>query len=230
MRIVTWNCNGALRRKFESLISLKADIYVVQECENPNVCRDEGYKNWAANHLWIGGNKNKGLGIFCSKGITLTKNIWDDDGTKYILSATINDGFNLVAVWNQQSESRTFRYIGQFWKYLQINKCKLNNSLIIGDFNSNKIWDGDYTICSHSKVVSELEDIGIRSLYHDFYKESQGQESTPTFFLQKNLLKRYHIDYAFADIDFMPDLKNLTIGDSINWLKISDHMPLIIDF
>ena len=35
MNIITWNCNGALRKKIEQVDSLGADILVVQECEDP---------------------------------------------------------------------------------------------------------------------------------------------------------------------------------------------------
>ena len=34
MRIITWNCNGALRKKFKGLLDYNADLLVIQECEN----------------------------------------------------------------------------------------------------------------------------------------------------------------------------------------------------
>jgi len=45
MRIITWNCNGAFRKKFEPLMAFKADIIIVQECENPLDSGDNHYKD-----------------------------------------------------------------------------------------------------------------------------------------------------------------------------------------
>lgn len=230
MRVVSWNCNGALRKKLEQLNNLGGDIYVVQECEDPNQSKDKNYVEWADNFIWTGENKNKGLGVFCSSEIILKENEWERNGTKYFISANINSEFNLVAVWNHHANSPNFGYIGQFWKYLQINKQHMVNSLVVGDFNSNKIWDEWDRWWNHSDVVRELEEIGIRSLYHEFFNEEQGKETTPTFFLQKNLNKKYHIDYAFADKSYVGKVKDMSIGSNAEWLPISDHMPLIIDF
>ena len=58
MKIVSWNCNGALRRKFEDISSLNADIYIIQECEDPKNSNHVGYHEWSENHLWIGDTKN----------------------------------------------------------------------------------------------------------------------------------------------------------------------------
>jgi len=33
MRIVSWNCQGGLRKKIEPVLDLTSDILVIQECE-----------------------------------------------------------------------------------------------------------------------------------------------------------------------------------------------------
>jgi exonuclease III len=145
LKIVTWNCNGAFRKKFHSLINYQADIYIIQECENPIESKDNEYQIWANNYLWIGDTKNKGLGIFAKPEIILEKLDWTNKfknhSVKYFLPCKVNNDFDLLAVWTHRNNSPNFGYIGQLWKYLQVNKTKLDNTLIVGDFNSNTIWD-----------------------------------------------------------------------------------------
>jgi len=234
MKIITWNCNGALRRKFRSLLDFNADIIIIQECENPAVAKDKEYSNWATNYLWIGDTKNKGLGIFAKPNINIKQldwsNIYLDHKVKHFLPCSVNGEFNLLAVWTHKNNSPNFGYIGQIWKYVQINKDKLEHSIIVGDFNSNVIWDEWDRWWNHSDVVRELETIGIESLYHKFTKEKQGEEIQPTFYLNRNIKKPYHIDYCFASERFSKKLTNLNIGTYEQWYNISDHSPLIITF
>lgn len=213
---------------------MNADIYVIQECENPKETGHLDYIKWAKNYLWVGDSKHKGLGIFAKEAVTLTLLNWtnDYDGNpiKHFLSCEVNSEFELIAVWTHYNKSPTFGYIGQFYKYLQIHKKKFNNSLIIGDFNSNSIWDKPSRAWNHSEIVRDLEELNIYSLYHNFNNQAQGKEIHPTFFLQKNLNKPYHIDYIFGSPTFRKTLKKIEIGKVEDWIKHSDHLPMIGEF
>ncbi|MCB9065971.1 MAG: endonuclease/exonuclease/phosphatase family protein [Chitinophagales bacterium] len=233
LTIVTWNCNGALRKKFHLLDEVHADLHIIQECENPSQTNDANYIDWAKNYLWTGDNKNKGLGIFAKEHFNLSRLNWspqyDENEAKYFLPCSVNDSFNLLAVWAHKNNSRKFEYIGQAWQYFTINTNELRNIIIAGDLNSNTIWDKPKRYWNHSDVVNMLSQKNIISLYHDFENEQQGKETTPTLFLQKNIEKPYHIDYIFSDLRILKDKSTLSIGKPEEWLKHSDHMPVIAD-
>lgn len=230
MRIVSWNCNGALRKKLVALCSYEADVYVIQECENPKESKDSEYQAWASNYLWIGGNKNKGLGVFAKPEIALAPLDLDAGALESFIPCTLNGHVVLLAVWTRQANSPTFGYIGQLWKYLQIHKAALavQNAVVIGDFNSNVCWDAWDRWWNHSDVVRELEELGIHSLYHAVKNEAQGSESNPTFYMHRKREKPYHIDYAFLSKCYLPAAL-LEIGCPDIWLEHSDHMPLFVE-
>lgn len=114
------------------------------------------------------------------------------------------------------------------WKYLQLHKEKLKDKKVIiaGDFNSNAIWDKWDRWWNHSDVVNELEEIGIKSLYHHITNEEQGKETKPTFYLQRKLEKPYHIDYVFVSNHFINQNIKIELGNFDDWLENSDHMPV----
>jgi len=61
MRIVTWNCNGAFRKKEHKLMStLYPDLAIIQECEKPGL----KFTSQFPYYLWVGNNNNKVLVFF----------------------------------------------------------------------------------------------------------------------------------------------------------------------
>ena len=230
MRIVTWNCAGALRRKTDALDALGADVLVVQECEDPAHI-GKSYAGWAGAYAWAGSRPSKGIGVFARNGLTIERLGWKDRGLAQFLPVRIGDRFDLLAVWTQAVVPSTYSYIGQFWKYLRLHKKALGaDTLICGDFNSNTIWDRKRRAWNHSACVAQLDKAGFSSLYHLAADEQQGVESRPTFYLYRNPEKPYHLDYVFAHRERLPDgWAGLRVGDPAEWLSLSDHMPVIVD-
>jgi endonuclease/exonuclease/phosphatase family metal-dependent hydrolase len=101
---------------------------------------------------------------------------------------------------------------------------------MVGDFNSNTIWDKKHRRGNHSSVVERLEEKGILSCYHVHHKQIQGKEKDPTFYLYKHKDKPYHIDYCFAPTEWVNRVKQLEIGDYNEWCNVSDHSPLFVEF
>ena len=97
MRIVTWNCNGAFRKKYTILDDFNADILVIQECEDPAYSTQK-YRGWAGEYLWVGKSKNKGVGVFSRSGQKLTALDWSANGLELFLPCRIGDVVNLVGV------------------------------------------------------------------------------------------------------------------------------------
>ena len=221
MKIVTWNCNGKFREKFRDIHTLDADIYVIQECENPAESTNVEYKKFAQNYLWIGEHKNKGLGVFAKSGISLTENDWPKYCLRNFLSIRVNEAFDLVAVWACKP------YIEEYYIYQSINISNYNkNTIIIGDFNSNAIWDKKHCTRTHSAIVQQLDKIGLCSAYHYQTNEAQGNELTPTFYLYRHPDKGYHIDHCFIS---SKNLRNYCILQSVDWLEKSDHIPILLE-
>ena len=71
MKIVSWNCNEGFWDKCDDISEFDADIYVIGECGNPAKSTSKKYEEFAKNYVWIGENKNMGLGIFAKENIQL---------------------------------------------------------------------------------------------------------------------------------------------------------------
>jgi hypothetical protein len=59
---------------------------------------------------------------------------------------------------------------------LHADALRAEISIVMGDFNSNVIWDERHTTASHTSVVQQLLNIGLESLYHHANSVPQGRE------------------------------------------------------
>lgn len=222
MKIISWNCHGKFREKHKLIEPLDADIYVIQECEDPQQTKDTDYARFAKNSIWYGNNKSKGLGVFAKKGILIEDNNWEAHYLRHFLSVKVNGDFDLLAVWACSP------YIEEYCVYQSINfKHYTEDMVIMGDFNSNKKWDRKHDQRSHTAVLEKLEALELHSAYHALYEEEQGEETTDTFYMYRHIDKGYHIDYAFLN---KARMNSFRIYDKEIWLQHSDHMPIALDF
>lgn len=227
--IATWNCNMAFRKKSDLITSFNHDFLIVQECE---ALEKIAFNHEPKSSLWIGDNQNKGLSIFSFNDFTLQINPLYNKLYRYVVPIDIFLGnekqFTLFAVWAMHdSINREQRYIGQVVYALSEYQNLLDEkSIIMGDFNWNKIWDKGKKKSNLADFLTMIDAKNIKSLYHLYFDEDFGCEQQSTLFLQKNLGKPYHIDYCFAGSYWHERLKDVSIGKPDEWLSQSDHMPL----
>lgn len=78
MKIITWNCNMAFRKKADLILAYEPDILIIPECEHPDKLNFAKETLKPTDVFWYGTNPNKGLGVFsyiitnlgCSRFIT----------------------------------------------------------------------------------------------------------------------------------------------------------------
>ena len=225
----------AFRKKANAILAEKPDILIVQECENFEKIKFESFLIQPTDKLWYGFNPHKGIGIFTFNGYRLKLNDWHNPEIRTFLPISIaknEEEFLLYVVWAFNPLEPEFKYIGQVWKAVNYYKHFLSHfpSIIVGDFNSNTIWDRRKSSYDHSSVVQFLQDLKIHSVYHYYHKQVQGREIHPTLYLYRQQTRPYHIDYCFASQKFADAVSGCRIGAYAEWIKLSDHMPLIIDF
>lgn len=99
-KILNWNCNGAFRKKYHLLNKIDADIFVIQECEDPSRSAME-YQNLFPNYIWKGANKNKGIAIFAKEHIRLDSMELCDKNLELFLPLMVNSSMIMLAVWTK---------------------------------------------------------------------------------------------------------------------------------
>lgn len=225
----------AFRKKAEFILTQNPDILIIPECEHPEKLKFKKELPKPMDTYWSGDNLNKGIGIFSYSDYKFTLIDNQNTNLKNIVPLKVTNNeheFILFAIWANNPKDNDGAYITQVWKAIHHYDYLLSGkkTILIGDFNSNTIWDTPRRKGNHSTVVKKLEEKNIFSTYHYFYKQEQGKEQHSTLFMYRHFDKQYHIDYCFASLDFIEKLKTVQVGNFEDWRHLSDHTPLSITF
>lgn len=234
MRIITWNCNMAFRKKAEAILAFEPDILVLPECECVEKLIFKPEIKQPSSVLWFGDNQHKGLAVIAYNGIKLKLIKTHNPAIKTIAPIKVtgnNFNFTLFAVWAHNPNDPDGRYVEQVWKAVNYYEklLKSRRTILAGDFNSNTVWDRNHRVGNHSDVVKFLEKKRIYSAYHLHHQQQQGKEAHPTFYLYRHLEKPYHLDYCFVSKDFAKNIKSVEVGEHGYWTAFSDHAPLMVE-
>ena len=154
------------------------------------------------------------------------------DGNKFIDEAIANGASTIVSNKDFEGIKKNVLYIktinpssnGEDMENWIDQNTKM---IILGDFNHSVIWDNKLPEQYTFKNLNDfMVNKGFKSIYHQTHEEKLGSESCPTFYHQKNANKPFHIDYGYIK-GF--NSYHLDVGNYSDWIKHSDHMPLIMN-
>jgi exonuclease III len=247
MRIMTWNCQGGLRRKQTLLDRVGPDIVIVQECSHDDVKALHKGTQLLWESKQIGPASKKGLGVISLNSTVVIEAIllpteWialmnSDPGRMDIvipLEMHAPARVNILAIWSYNNRHRPemHKLRGPVLCALDFMNewLRMAPALVIGDFNHHPCFDtrgGKNNFLEHKET---LETLGMKSLYHDTRQESHGAELLHTHFWTRR--NYYHIDYIFASEQLRKNaVFNIMSFQEMRDLGItSDHVPLWGDF
>ena len=179
MKIITWNCQMAFRKKCEEVLNFQPDLLIIPECENEAKLQFGKLTPKPNDFFWYGDNPHKGIGIFSYSDFKFQLSPLFNPAFRYVIPLKVSGRkeFNLIAIWAMPNKKKhKQRYIGQVWSALQYYKKMLaEDTIIIGDFNGNQIWDKNSYTGNFTETLHFLEELDFKSLYHLAYKEQYGK-------------------------------------------------------
>ena len=225
MKIITWNCNMAFRKKAAHILAYKPDILVVPECEHPDKLKFADDVQKPTDILWFGENKNKGLGIFSYSYFKFKLIKTHNPAFKMIvpIAVTGNDfKFTLFAVWANNPADPDGVYVEQVWKALQHYKLSKKKTILTGDFNCAA---GDELIAYLQAPID-----GGAAAYCDAWtllRPGERHPSTVGVHDKKQWEGREMcFDFIFVSSDLAPRARAITVESAT---AASDHQPLLLE-
>jgi len=152
----------AFRKKYHHILKYSPDLLIVPECESLEKINFTSDFAPPSDRLWFGKNPNKGLAVFAFGQLRLKVLDVHREDFRMVVPIAVTGAsvdFNLFAVWANNPSDPDGHYITQVWKALNHYGALLSEkpTIIMGDFNSNTIWDYKKNrLGDHSSVVRFL--------------------------------------------------------------------------
>jgi len=224
-----WQGKAAGFEKFVKNYSSNTDIYCFQEV-SPDLFSK--LSSILTNHggIYERGVKNTTNGIVYGQAIFVKKGV--DIGSRGKVSIYRNTGEDVGFLqFAELIADNHFFMVGNIHGMachpddkLDTTK-RLKQSKIILDFfggNPSKIIGGDFNLMPQTKSIKMFEDAGYKDLIKEFnIKDTRGKLNHRQF-AKKDV--QYFADYVFVS----PEVKVKSF--SVPNIKVSDHLPLILDF
>ena len=196
------------------------------------------------------GEKGKGVGIFIKTPHNIQKHPKGLEKYDYSVLCTVNERFHILGIWAHSMDRRK-DYAPCLLEYIEKHLKIDCNYIIAGDLNSNESVkrQNDECIEKTRKIFSIFESAGLMSSYRKATGEPHGREDTKTYYRNEykrtneparivgevilqpscnKLIPSSHIDYIFAGEQMIIE-ESVKLGKSIEWLELSDHIPLVVD-
>jgi exonuclease III len=262
MKITSWNCRlGFNGDKPETIKKFGADILVIPECREKDMEAsgyDKAHRDWYGDHKEAKDNsgnineeKDLGIGIFWKEGITVTQlaewgsTLSRSSDSRYLVPYRVEgdfESFLLIAVWTKgiikTDKNDKFEYVQK--AHAAIDHYKSFGLLdyrivLIGDFNSDIIWDSCYrNDQNHSALVEKLKCEGIidcskingessHATYHYYTKNGEKQAVDDHCFASKKLAESSKFSVPCSD-EWIPN------ENGVKRWNGSDHCPISVEF
>lgn len=209
--------------KRDAILAHKPDLLILQESAKADIENsDAPFKHW------VGNNPHKGLGVLGFGG----SNFRVADNYKDSIHWTIpieSDIIDVLATWAHKDSGQTYVMGIQNTLEHYDDLLRRPNSIWLGDMNNNVRWDNKTRKeLQWATFIEHLRLRGKHSVWHKTKNEKHGEESAHTLFFYRQPDRGYHIDYVFGSEELISQSK-LEIGTPEDWLKHSDHVPLVLD-
>jgi len=235
LRIVTWNCNMGLHQKLDRLLPLRPDVG-----RHPGVCQSgsgcsQGLASACADRDWIGFNPHKGLGVFTFGDLRIRTDASYSDAFSLYLPVQVYGRYrlNLLGVWVADrrkippgSSNDPVAALQYYRRFLTAAP-----SVVAGDFNMlpQQMSRRAKGSPGHS-VVELLAQSGLMNADNVEIEGGAAGGLNRTHYHQRKPSQGFVVDYIFVPAGGAFRLSAFEVPDPREWLRRSDHVPLMVEF